>query len=96
MLPSKRICSISRKVHFITSYEGPEGEWIYTFTLSLTSGLDGVGAYLHAPGSFIMRKETSYRLKRRLGGLEGRSELVRKKLPQKELDIRVIQWKRVA
>jgi hypothetical protein len=32
-----------RKVHPRTGYEGPEGEWRYSSTLSLTSSLDVVG-----------------------------------------------------
>ena len=31
------------KVHPRTSHEGPEGEYRYSSTLSLTSALDGVG-----------------------------------------------------
>ena len=43
MLPSTSLWCISRKVHFITNYESPEGEWTYRFTFSLTLGLDGGG-----------------------------------------------------
>jgi hypothetical protein len=35
----------------MTGHEGPEGEWKYSSTLSLTSALDGVGGQLHAPAS---------------------------------------------
>ena len=37
------------KVHPGTGHEGPEGEWMYSSTLSLTSALDGVGGQRHAP-----------------------------------------------
>jgi len=36
------------KVHHRTGHEGPEGDWSYTSTLSLTSALDG-GWVLNAP-----------------------------------------------
>jgi len=36
------------KGHSRTSHEGPEGEYMYNFTLSLTSALDGVGGQRHA------------------------------------------------
>jgi hypothetical protein len=32
-----------------TGHEGPEGEWRYSSTFSLTSALDGVGGQRHAP-----------------------------------------------
>jgi hypothetical protein len=34
-------------VHPITDHEGPEVEWRYSSTLSLTSALGGVGGQLH-------------------------------------------------
>jgi len=37
------------KVHPRTGLEGPEGEWRYSYTLSLTSALDVVGDQRHAP-----------------------------------------------
>ena len=41
------------KVQFITCREGPDGEWRYNSTLSLTSALDGVGWLTPRPGRFI-------------------------------------------
>ena len=35
--------------HPITGHEGPEEEWRYSSTLSLTSELDGVSGQSHAP-----------------------------------------------
>ena len=37
------------KGHPITAHEGPEVEWKYSSTLSLTSALDGVGGQRHTP-----------------------------------------------
>ena len=40
------------KVHSRTGHEGPEGEYIYSCTLDLTSALDGgVGSQRHAPAA---------------------------------------------
>ena len=47
--------------HHRTSHEGPEGEYTYTFTLSLTSALGGVGGQRHAPAALPPRK-TQYLL----------------------------------
>ena len=44
------------KFHPITDHEGPEGEWSYSSTLSLTPALDGVGGQRHAPGRFTPGK----------------------------------------
>jgi len=38
------------KVRPRTDNEGPEGEYIYRSTLSLTSALDGMGGQHHTPG----------------------------------------------
>ena len=39
------------KFHPRTGHEGPEGEYRYSSTLSLTSALDGVGGQRHAPAA---------------------------------------------
>jgi hypothetical protein len=44
------------KVHPRTGHEGPEGEQMYSSTLSLTSALDGVGGQRHAPAALSPRK----------------------------------------
>jgi hypothetical protein len=65
-------------VHPITGHEGPEGEYRYSSTLSLTSALDGVGGQRHAPTALTPGK-TRYPLFRRLGGPQGRTGRVLKK-----------------
>jgi hypothetical protein len=54
-LLTRWLCSFKnkskRKVHPITSHEGPEGEKGYSSTLSLTSSLDGLGGQRHAPAA---------------------------------------------
>ena len=60
-----------------TGHEGPEGEYRYSSTLSLTSALDGVGGQRHAPAALPPGKRPRYRLYRRLGGPQGRCGRVR-------------------
>ena len=50
---------------------------MYSYTLSLTSALDGVGGQRHASACLPPGK-TRYLLYRRLGGPQGRSGRVRK------------------
>jgi hypothetical protein len=45
-------------VHPITGHEGPEGEYRYNYTLSLTSTLDGVGDQRQASASLSPGKRT--------------------------------------
>jgi hypothetical protein len=54
-------------------HEGPEGEYRYSSTLSLTLALNGGGWSTPRPGHFTPGKETRYPLYRRLGGPQGRS-----------------------
>jgi len=70
-------------VHPITGHEGPEGEYIYiySYTLSLTSALNGGGWSTTRPGRFTSGKETRYPLYRRLDGPQGRSGRTRKISP---------------
>jgi hypothetical protein len=42
------ITVVRGKVRSITGHEGPDGEYRYSYTLSLTSALDGVGGQSHA------------------------------------------------
>ena len=80
------------KVHPRTGHDGPEEEWQrYSFTLSLTSALDGGGWSMPRPSHFTPRKETRYPLHRRLGGPQGRSGLVRKISPPPRFDPRTFQ-----
>jgi hypothetical protein len=60
------------KVRPIPCHEGPEGEYKYSCTLSLTSALDGDGWSTPRSGRFTPGKETTYPLYRRLGGPQGR------------------------
>jgi len=45
------------KVHPRRDYKGPEGEKMYSSTLSLTLALDGVGWLAPHPGRYISGKE---------------------------------------
>jgi len=51
MTLSKGEVKVKVKVYPRTGHEGPEGEQMYSSTLSLTSALDGVGGQRHAPAS---------------------------------------------
>jgi len=44
------------KVHSRTGHEGPEGEYRYSSTLSLTSALDVVGGQRHVPAALAPGK----------------------------------------
>ena len=72
-------------------HEGPEGEQIYSSTLSLTSALDGGGLLTSRPGRFTPWKDTRYPLYRRLDGPQGRSGQVRKNSPPLGFDPRTVQ-----
>ena len=65
-----------RKVRPRTGHEGPEGEYRYSSTLSLTLVLDGGGWLMPHPDRFTPGKETQYPLYRRLGGPQGQSAQV--------------------
>jgi len=59
------------KVHPRRSHEGPEGEYRYSYTLSLTSALEEGGSSTPRPSRFPPGKNTRNPLCRRLGGLPG-------------------------
>ena len=61
------------KVRPITGHEGPEGEEMYSSTLSLTSAIDGVDGQRNAPAPLPPEK-TPYQFYRRVGGPQGRSD----------------------
>ena len=69
------------KVCPTAGHEGPDGEYRYSSTLSLTSALDEGGWLTARHGRFTPGKETRYPLYRRLGGPQGRSGRVRKIFP---------------
>ena len=80
------------KVPPITGHEGPEGEQMYSYTLSSTSALD-MGGWVgqrYAPAALPAGK-TRYPFYRRLGGPQGRSGRVRKISPTPEFDPRTVQ-----
>jgi hypothetical protein len=52
----KGICKGKGKGYLTTDHEGPEGEWRYSSTLSLTSAQDGVGGQHHAPAALPLGK----------------------------------------
>ena len=79
------------KGHPVTGHESPEGEWMYSSTLSLTSTLDGVGGQHHASAALSPGRETRYPLYRRVGGPQGRFGQVRKVLSSPGLDPRTVQ-----
>ena len=78
------------KVHPITGIEDPEGEYRYSYTLSLTSALDRGGWSTPCPGRFTPGKDR-YPLYRWLDGLQGRSGHVRKMSPLWGFDPRTVQ-----
>jgi len=82
--------TIKGKGHPRTWHKGPEGEYRYSSTLSLTSALDGVGGKRHAPAA-LSPGNTRYPLYRRLGGPQGRSGQVRKISPPTGFDPRTVQ-----
>ena len=65
------------KVHPRTGHKGPEKEYMYSFTLSLTSALDVVGGQRHALVA-LLPETTPYTLYRRLGVSQGLSGRMRK------------------
>jgi hypothetical protein len=69
------------KVHPRIGYEGPEGKWRHSSTVSLTFALDGDGWSMPRPGHFTPRKETRYPLCRKLGGPQSWSRQLQKILP---------------
>jgi len=47
----QQTCKGKGKVHPRTGHEGPNGEWMYSSTPSLTSALDVVDGQRHAPAA---------------------------------------------
>jgi len=78
-----RLSKCKGKVRLRIGHEGPEGEYKYSSTLSLTSALDGMGGQSHAPAALPPGK-TRYPLYRRLGVPQGRSGRVRKSRPHRD------------
>ena len=74
-----------------TGSECPEGEYIYSSTLSLTSALVGDGWLKTHPDRFTPGKEAQYPLCRQLGGPQVRSGWVCKISPSRGFDPRAVQ-----
>jgi hypothetical protein len=68
---------VESKVHPRTGHEGSAGEYMYKFTLSLVSVLDGMGGQRHAPAALPPGK-ARYPLYGRLGRPQGRSGQLRR------------------
>ena len=79
------------KFHPRTVLEGPEGEYRYSSTLSLTSPLGGGGWSKLLPIRFNPGKQIRYPSERRLGGPQGRSGQMRKISPPPGLDSWTVQ-----
>ena len=78
------------KVYPITGHEGPEGDQMYSSTLSSTSALDGRSGQPHASAA-LPSGTTRYPLYRRLGGPQVRFRRVRKISPPPRFDPRTVQ-----
>ena len=59
--------ALKGKVRLRAGHEGPEGEYRYSSTLSLTLPLDGVGVQRNGPAALLPGK-TRYPLYGKLGG----------------------------
>jgi hypothetical protein len=77
-------------VQLIIGHETPEVEWRYSYTLSFTSTLDGVGGQHHTPAALPPEK-TRYPLYRRMSGPQVRSRQVRKISSPPAFDPRTVQ-----
>jgi hypothetical protein len=73
------------RVHLSTGHKAPEGDYMYSYTFSLTSALDGVGVQGHSPAA-LPPGNTQYPL----GGPQARSRRMRKISPQPGLDPRTV------
>ena len=91
LFTTRSTLSYKGKVYPRTDHEGPEGEWWYNSTLSLTSALDGGGLLKPSSGRFTSRKETRYPFYRRLGGPQTWSGQVQKISPPQGFDPRTFQ-----
>jgi hypothetical protein len=74
-----------------TGDEGPEGEYNYSSTFSVTSALHRDGWTLQLRGRFTTGKETCYSLYRRVSGLQRRSGRVREISHPQGFDPRSLQ-----
>jgi hypothetical protein len=79
-----------KKVRPITGHEGPEGEYRYSSTLSLTPALDGGGWSTPRPSRFTSGKKAPYPLYRRLDVPQGRSGRVQNISPPSGFDLRIV------
>jgi hypothetical protein len=87
-----RVRAVEVKGHPRTGHEGPEGEWRYSSTLSLTLALDGVGGQLHVSAALPPPPGmTRYPFYKRLGRPQGQSGRVLKISPAPGFDPRTVQ-----
>jgi hypothetical protein len=75
----------------ITGHDGPQGEYRYSSTLSLTSLLNGKGWLTPYTGCFTPGMEIQYPLCRRLGGPQVQSGQVQKILPPSGCEPQTVQ-----
>ena len=78
------------KGHPRIGHEVPEGEYMYSSNLSLTSALDKVGGQRHVSVALTPGKNR-YPVYRRLGGPQGRSGRLRKISPPQGFYPRIVQ-----
>jgi len=71
------------EVRPVTGHEGPEGEWMFSSTRSLTSTLDGGGWSTPRPAA-LLPGMTRYPLYRKSDGPQSRSGRVRKILTYRD------------
>jgi hypothetical protein len=81
---------LTSTVHPKRGREGPEGDYRYSSTLSLTSAIDGSGWSTPRPGRSTPGKETSYVLQE-VGWEQGWSGRVRKISPPPGFDTQTVQ-----
>jgi hypothetical protein len=90
------ICLLSKgkgkgKVHPRTGHEGPEGEWSYSSTLSVTPALDGVDGQRYTPAALYPRERPGTRCIGGWVGPRGRSGRVQKISPPQGFDPLAVQ-----
>jgi hypothetical protein len=78
------------KVHPRTGHKGPEGEHRYSYTLYLTSVLEGVSGQHHAPAALPLERDP-VPIVQEARWAPGRSGRVRKISPSPEFDPQTFQ-----
>jgi len=78
------------RFHNIVCHKSPEGEKSYSYTLSSTSALNGVGGQRQVPAAILLEKMTQYPWYRRLDAPQRRCGEVRKISPPTRLDPQIV------